>query len=503
MNRDHMALSMIALLALVSAVSGRAGAAETKQPNILFAVADDASWAHMSAYGCTFAHTPCFDRVAKEGALFKNCFTPIPKCSPSRAAILTGRNPWQLEDAFDHYGIFPSKFVVYPDLLEHAGYFVGFTGKGWAPGDWKKGGFTRNPAGVEYSNVKLTPPTTGIWPLDYAGNFAAFLKDRPQGKPFCFWYGSHEPHRPYELGSGLRFGKKLNEAVVPPYLPDDPVVRSDLLDYAVEIEWFDSQLNRMLQILQDKGELDNTIVVVTSDNGMPFPRVKGHIYEDAYHIPLAIRWPGVIKGGRVVDDFVSFIDLAPTFLEAAGMTPTTEMTGRSLMNILKSGASGHIETNRNQVLLGRERTDLGRPADVGYPVRSIRTQDYLYSRNFAPDRWPAGNPETGFPDIDESPSKALVLKLNQQGQTQYYNLAMAKRGPEELYDLKADPACVNNLADKPELAQIKAQLWEELQKQLKAQQDPRILGQGDIYDHYEWTGTRTRAWDTVMSGKKN
>src|SRR5206468_1723631 len=180
------------------------------------------------------------------------------------------------------------------------------------------------------------------------------------------------------------------------YLPDDEVVRNDLLDYGREIEWFDEQLGQMLQILEARGELDNTVVVVTSDNGLPFPRAKGHIYEDAYHMPLAIRHRGIARPGRVVEDLVSFIDFAPTFAELAGAS--SEMTGRSLTGIFR----GESDALRDHVLLGRERCDLGRPGDVGYPVRAMRTRDYLYVRNFAPDRWPAGNPETGYADVDES-----------------------------------------------------------------------------------------------------
>jgi len=501
-------LSCLLLLALSPAAwaggdDRPAGSApDSKLPNILLAIADDASWPHMSAYGCRFLKTPNFDRVAREGVLFNNCFTPLPKCSPSRAALLTGRNPWQLEEACCHFGLFSAKFPVYPDLLEAAGYYVGFTGKGWAPGNWQKGGFKRNPAGTEFNKLKAKPPTTGISPIDYAGNFDAFLKDRPRGKPFCFWYGGHEPHRPYELGSGVRAGKRLADVGVQPYLPNTDEVRSDILDYALEIEWFDTHLGRMLKKLDEIGELDNTIVVVTSDNGMPFPRVKGHIFEDACHLPLAIRWGKSVKGGRVVDDFVSFIDLAPTFAEAAGLQPPAGTTGRSILDLLKSGASGQVDPKRDHVLLGRERTDVGRPNDAGYPVRANRTRDYLYARNFDPDRWPAGNPETGFRDIDDSPTKALVLKLKEQGQEKYFDLCMGKRPAEELYDLRKDPACVDNLAFNTDRVAVKARLWAQLEKELREQQDPRILGKGDIFDRYQYLGERSHSWDAVMGGKK-
>jgi arylsulfatase A-like enzyme len=496
------AVMMVATVATRPARGQEAAAPAAGRPNILLAVADDASWRQMAAHAA-YVRTPNFDRVAREGALFRNFFTPVPKCSPSRAAILTGRNPWQLEEAADHFGIFPAKFPVYPDLLERAGYAVGFTGKGWGPGDWQAGGFTRNPAGPAYSDAKLKPPTRGISNNDYAANFRAFLAKRDKGRPFCFWYGGHEPHRPYQPGTGAAAGADLGAVSVPGYLPDDRVVRSDLADYGREVAWFDEQLGRILAALEEAGELDRTIVLVTSDNGMPFPRVKGHVYEDACHLPLAVRWPGVVKAGRVVDDFASMTDLAPTFLEAAGAAGgSAGMTGRSLLPVLRSERSaGRVEAGRDHVLLGRERTDVGRPGDAGYPVRAIRTAEYFYAHNYELGRWPAGNPETGYPDIDDSPTKSRVLQLKESGTTRYYDLAMAKRGAEELYDLAADPDCVNNLAADPKYADVKARLRAQMERELTEQQDPRVLGHGELFDRYEYRGGRQHSWDAVM-GKK-
>jgi arylsulfatase A-like enzyme len=243
------------------------------RPNILFIIFDD--WggnSHAGVNGCTWVKTPNFDRIAREGVLFKNAFTSNPKCSPCRASILTGRNTWQLKEAVSHFGIFPKGFETYPDLLEkNAGYAVGLTGKGWAPGDFTASGRTRNPAGPSFDQLKQDVPTKDISKIDYPGNFEAFLKKRDPAKPFCFWMGFHEPHRPYELGSGVRLGKKLEDVVVPAYLPDLKTVRSDMLDYSIEVEWGDTQIGRALKILETAGELDKTLVIVTSDHGMPFP----------------------------------------------------------------------------------------------------------------------------------------------------------------------------------------------------------------------------------------
>ena len=262
------------------------------------AIADDWSYGHAGAYGCRWIKTPAFDRVASEGVLFRNAFTNNPKCSPCRASFLTGRNSWQLDEACNHFGVFPARWPVYPDLLEQAGYLVGFTGKGWGPGDFRSGGFKRNPAGPEFNRRSLRPPHRGVAAADYAGNFGDFLSGRKPGQPFCFWFGGHEPHRDYEDGVGRRSGKDPRSVVLPAYYPDSDLIRNDMLDYAVEVEWFDAMLGRIIAKLEEIGELDDTLILVTSDHGMPFPRVKGQIYEQGVHLPLAVRWGRRAGKGR-------------------------------------------------------------------------------------------------------------------------------------------------------------------------------------------------------------
>ncbi len=480
----------------VGCAVARCAAAE--RPNILFLIADDWGWRHAGAMGCKWVNTPTFDRVAREGALFRNCFTSNPKCSPCRATILTGRNTWQTEEACCHYGIFPAKFAVYPDLLEKAGYHVGFTGKGWAPGDFKRGGFSRNPAGKEYNKRTLKPPIPKVSNNDVAGNFEAFLAERRPGQPFCFWIGTHEPHRPYERDSGLRAGKRPAEVEVPAYLPDTDVVRRDLLDYAMEVEFGDGQFGRALAVLEKSGELDRTLVVMTSDHGMPFPRVKGQIYEDAFHIPLAIRWPGTVKAGRTVEDFVNVRDLAPTFLEAAGLDPHPQMTGRSLMGLLRSEKSGWVDRSRSVMLVGKERHDLGRPHDWGYPVRAIRTSEFLFVHNFEPGRWPACDPETGLANCDPGPTKTLLVE--QRGR--YYDLAFGKRPEFELYRVADDSECMKNLAGDPRYAATARALRGRMEAMLRDERDPRTLGQGAVFDTYEFVGPRKHAYDEWLKSRE-
>src|SRR5688572_977487 len=166
-----MPLPRLLILVWLLLLGSSLRAADAARPNILFIIFDDWGWQHAGAYGSTFVKTPNFDRIAREGVLFKNAFTSNPKCSPCRASILTGRNTWQLKEAVSHNGLFPAGFEVYPDLLEKAGYVVGLTGKGWGPGDFKTAAQrTRNPAGPSFDNLTQDVPTSGINARDYAGN---------------------------------------------------------------------------------------------------------------------------------------------------------------------------------------------------------------------------------------------------------------------------------------------------------------------------------------------
>ncbi len=365
---------LLAVLSVLCACTAHERA-QPARPNILFAIADDASFPHMGAYGTDWVDTPAFDRIAAEGLLFMRAYTPNAKCAPSRAAILTGRNSWQLEEAANHWPYFPAKFKTYAEALTEQGYHVGYTAKGWAPGVAEDAdGNPRQLTGQRYSDVKLTPPADHISDVDYAANFEAFLDDHEGDAPFVFWYGSLEPHRAYEYGVGARLADKALEEVdhVPAFWPDTDSVRTDMLDYAYEIEHFDQHLGRMLALLEARGELDNTLVVVTADNGMPFPRVKGQAYELSNHLPLAMMWPdGIANAGRTIEEFVSFIDFAPTFLSLAGLDAETvgmqPITGRDLMPVFANTP----HDMREHVLIGKERHDIGRPNDAGYPMRGI------------------------------------------------------------------------------------------------------------------------------------
>ena len=472
-------------------------ATETEQkgrPNILFIIADDASRDSMGVYGSTYVDTPNFDRIAHEGVLFTQAYNCNPKCAPARACVLTGRYSWQLQEACNHNPFLDKRWVFYPFLLEQAGYCVGYTGKGWGPGEFagydaSKSKDKLNPAGHPFLKKTIKPPYKGINNIDYAGNFEAFLEQRPKDQPFCFWLGTKEPHRGYGKDNWKLDGRDLSKVTVPAYYPDNATIRGDLADYAIEVEWYDKHIGEALQHLQRQDMLDNTLIIATSDHGMPFPRVKGQIYDDGFHVPMAVRWGDKIKPGRIVTDFITFPDVAPTIMQAAGLALHPQMTGQSFLPQLLSNETGRVDPTRDHTLLGKERHDIGRTdgeqLSVGYPARAIRNDKFLYVRNFKPDRWPGGDPKYGLMNCDGSPTKSYLTGLSMADPDfRFYEFSFGKRPQEELYDMNTDPDCMRNLADKTQFAEIKAALWDQLQQELSDQGDPRILGNGDIFDYY-------------------
>ena len=483
--------------------------AADERPNILFAISDDQSYPHTSAYRYKAISTPAFDRVAREGILFTNAIAPSPGCSPSRAAMLTGRYPWQLEHAGTHGSSFSAKYVTYPEILEKAGYFIGYTRKGWGPGNFKDGGRNRNPAGPSFSRRSMEAPN-GVAQNDYAANFKDFLAERPQGTPFWFWFGASEPHRKFAKGIGRSSGMKREEVVVPPFLPDVPEVRDDVLDYCFEIQWFDRHLSRMIDALEKAGELENTVIVVTSDNGMSFPRAKANLYEYGIHMPLAVSWPRKVPKARVVDDLVSLIDFAPTFLELAGADHPSGKSGkfpmsrRSLVSLLLSEKGGRVDPSRTAVYSARERHSSSRWNNLAYPQRCIRTKRHLLVRNFKPERWPAGAPQKyavgsypkntdklgpmhgAYHDIDACPTlDYLVENRGRPAIGRFLELAVGRRPALELFDIEKDPGCLNDLTDDPAASEVKKSLSQRLDQYLRATGDPRVLGNGDIFETYK------------------
>lgn len=471
-----------------------------KAPNILLAISDDQSYPHAGIYGCKAINTPGFDRIAREGILFNNAFSAAPGCSPSRASLLTGKYIWELEDAGSHASYFPAKFVTYTSILDANGYKVGYTGKGWGPGKWKETGRQINPAGEAFNEIEDPNVPQYIRQTDYFENFRAFLQEKKKNQPFCFWYGASEPHRRYKSGIGIDNDMNIEEVVVPGFLPDIVSVRSDMLDYFYEIQHFDLHLNKMIELLEDMGELDNTIIIVTSDNGMPFPRAKANLYEYGFHMPLAIRWGEKIKPGRIIDDLISLTDIAPTIIDiisdAGGLKSfsVNDMSGISFTNILFSDEEGLVEPERSAIYSARERHSCSRWKNLSYPIRVLRTHEFLYIKNFKPERWPAGAPVKfneegqympGYHDIDDFRESYIFENRNVDSIKYYFDLAVAKRPIEELFDIKKDPYCLNDLSVLPEYQEILTKIRNDLNNKLTETADPRAIGTGDIWETYK------------------
>ncbi len=498
-------LMVAAAIGATSVVAEAAPKAKSR-PNILFAIADDISYPYMSAYGCKTVSTPAFDEVARRGVLFENGYVTSPGSSPSRASILTGKYTWEIEQAGTHGQFFPSHLVTYTDILAQAGYKVGYTGKGWSPGRWT-GYRETNPAGPEYNDITTPPPFTGINSYDYFENFKAFMQEREKedkGEPFCFWYGGKEAHRGYENGSWKKAGKRLEDAVVPGYLPDNEVIRGDIMDFAVEVEWFDSHLGKILRYLEAAGELDNTFIIVTADNGMPFPSSKATCYDAGTHVPMAICMGDKFKRKAPETTPVSSIDFAATILDVTGVAGAEKMTSRSLLPWLEGKRGAKLPAF---VAAAREGHAYARYEGKVYPVRDIRIGDWLYVHNFEPDRWPAGDPLTypapkkgakpqepklvaGWADIDGSPSKGYLVKNSENPEVKpYFDHAVAKRPEQMLYNLKDDPYCMNNLAqsDKAKCAEMRKALFEKLEET----HDSRLVTP-EIWDEYAYAESDSR-----------
>lgn len=459
-------------LAVSFLAAGRSAPTLQRLPNIVVAIADDWSFPHASIYGDRTVRTPHIDRVAREGVLFTHAFVAAPSCTPSRAALLTGQAVHRLGAGANLWGYLPREHAVYPDLLERRGYQVGFAGKGWGPGRYEPGGRERNPAGPQYKN------------------FDDFLRQRASGRPFAFWFGSTDPHRPYTAGSGASLGRAPEDIQVPAFLPNTPAVRADLLDYYFEVERFDRDVGAMVEALSRAGELDNTVLIVTSDNGMPFPRAKATVYDAGTRVPLIVSWPGGAKANLTVRELVSLTDIAPTLLQAAGSPVPSSMTGRSLLPLLR----GEPQSERDRVFVERERHANVRRGDLSYPVRAIRTKDHLYIRNLRPDRWPAGDPEVYFAvgpfgDIDGGPTKSVLLEgRTDPALARYFDLAAAKRPAEELYDLRRDPDQLANAAADAGQRDVLQRLRAALARWQRDTGDPRLHEDDDRWDRFPYYG---------------
>ena len=475
-SRRGTAAALLRASLLACCLATAAAPASSSRPNILLAIGDNWSFPHAGILGDPVVRTPVFDRVAREGALFRHAFCPVPSCSPTRSSLLTGRAAHQLGEAASLWSAFPRKLAVFTEMLRAAGYEVGFTGKGWSPGRFKEYGWDENPAGTQYAS------------------FEEFMSKRDAAKPFFFWHGSvHTALHQWRYGAENAPGLDASKIVVPPMLPDAPEVRADMLAYYACVERMDKSFGDDLDLLKKAGALGNTVVVHTSDNGWQMPRGLANCHDTGTRVPLAIRWPGKIEPGRIIEDFVSLTDLAPTFLELGGLTPPPEMTGRSLRDLLFGKAGLAL---RDHVFIERERHANVRRGDLSYPVRGIRTRDHLYLWNIRPDRWPAGDPKAWFAvgdygDVDGSRAKEFMIGHKDDPRVRrLFDLCFAKRPEEELYDLRADPHQLVNLASRPEHTDTKKELRAKIEQWMRDTNDPRVDPACDDWDNFPYFGGR-------------
>ena len=510
------------------------------RPNILFAFADD--WGrYASAYAPlegerslnALIDTPHFDRVAREGALFANAFVPAPSCTPCRSSLLTGRYFWNTErGAILQGAVWDDRITSYPLLLEASGYHIGYTYKVWSPGtprDQPYGGERTRyaPAGSRFGQFSQTATSLveelGVESAkqvlydEVRDNFDAFLEARPAGTPFCYWWGPTNTHRRWERGSGQALWGLDPDALegrLPDFLPDVPEIREDVCDYLGECQAVDAGLGLLLARLEELGELDHTLVVVSGDHGIPgFPRGKCNLYDLGCEVALAVRWPGRVPAGRTVDDFVNLMDLAPTFLEAGGLDPgvdpAVDMDARSLLPVLESRRSGQVDAERTHVVTGRERhVARAREGNLPYPQRAVRTSDFLYIRNYAPERWPMGDPEglddptvapppyeelandthVCYRDLDASPTKAWMIHHRMEERVQrLFEIGFGKFPAEELYDLRVDPCYMRNVAADPAYRVARQQLAAQLATVQTAHRDPRVIEPDCRFEHSPFT----------------
>jgi arylsulfatase A-like enzyme len=483
MTSRRLAVFLVGLLAYATGLPAATASVAPARPNILFILGDNWRFPNAGALGDPMARTPAFDRIAREGVVFTHTFNPVPSCSPCRASMLTGRYAHELGERANLWSGFPRDTPVVTQLLREAGYALGYNGKPWAPGNVEISGWKENPVGPKFAN------------------FAEFHAKHDAARPFFFWIGNTDTAtkagRHLYLEDAKQAGLEAAALVVPPELPDCPEVRQDLLNYYGGVARLDGEAARAIALLEKSGELDNTVIVYTGDNGWQMPRGLGNCYDAGSRVPLAIRWGGHLSAGRKVDAFVNLGDLGPTFLELAGLTPPAVMDMRSLKNLLLGAPD---LTPRDAVFMERERHADVRQNHLGYPVRAIRTQEFLYLRNLRPDRWPAGDPdvrtvhERPFGDVDTTLVKDVLLAHQQDPAfAKFIALIFGKRPAEELYDLANDPHQLNNVAAQPAFAAALAQLRTRVDRWMRDTADPRVNPAYDGWDQFPYYGKATKA----------
>lgn len=431
-----MRVRLAIVLAAVVFLSSRVFAAE--RPNIVLIIADDLGAEDCGAYGSTAVRTPNLDRLAREGMRFTRAFNTCSSCSPSRSSIITGRYPHATGAERLHMPL-PKEQVTFVEKLKGAGYWCAQAGK------WHLGPMVRDRFDVVNDKNKAVPDAkTGD---DGSGcvHWVETIRQRPKDKPFFLWLASFDPHRPYFPGT-LAEPHDPAKAFVPPYLPDVQPTREDLAMYYDEIGRLDSYVGKVVAELASEGVLDETLILFITDNGRPFPRCKTSVYDSGIQSPFIVRWPkGGVKGASVCEAMVSSVDIAPGFLELAGVEGLATFQGKSFVPLLRDPGKAAI---RDRVFAEHNWHD------YTAHERSVRTAEWKYIRNAWNDL-----PDTPPADAVRSPTFQEMRRLRNLGKLNEAQMAcfIHPRPAEELYDVTRDPQELHNLAGDAKYAeQLKA-----------------------------------------------
>ena len=423
-----------------------------EKPNLVFMIADDCTYLDMEVYGGQ-AKTPNLVDFAKEGMQFSRCFQTAPMCSPTRHNIYTGIYPVKS-------GAWPNHTCVYPGTksiahyLQDAGYRVALSGKTHIS--------PRESFPFEYSqDFKSNDPAK---PNPYPNLQKLISESKGAGNPFCIFACSNEPHTPYNKGDPSAYPPE--SLTLPPSFVDTPETRNAFSKYLAEITYYDAQCGALLDLLKQQEVAENTLVLIVSEQGSAFPFAKWTCFELGLTSALIARWPGKIEAGSKSGALVEYVDVAPTFLAAAGVEMPDTMDGQSFLGILTGEKKEHkkytfgLHTTRG-IINGSET----------FGIRSCGTKTHRYIRNLHPEiTFTNAVTRKGGDKIDFWSSWLAKADGGDD-----HAAAMVKkyqhRPPEELYDIVADPHCLDNLIGSAEHKELVAELAAQLDQWMESQGD--------------------------------
>lgn len=472
MLSQRLLLPLLAILLLPAPPFAHAAEPAQPKPNILFLLSDDHTTPYLGCYGNPDVRTPALDRLAAEGIRYDRFFTTCPQCVPSRASLMTGRSPVAVR-MVRFTSPLPAEVPGLPDLLrKEGGYFTGVAGRSYhLDGPASKGNRAAPVMGEMMDQLKLRTFKERVdyaegksSMTDFGGKLAKFLDAVPAGQPWFFWLGFSDPHHPWNTVSSKG---KLDPAklTLPPHLPDLPGVREDLAAHLQEIEHLDENVQTVLDVLEQRGLAANTLVIFIGDNGMAMPHGKGYLTDPGIHTPCLVRWPGVVQPGQVARNLISGEDFAPTMLEAAGITPPSEMSGISFAKQLR----GQPFEPRKYIFAER-----GPHGGDGGMKPEITANTFDLARCARSDRFKLiynCTPHGAVKPVDSAnnPSWKAMEAAHAAGQLAP-NFVKAyfttPRPTFELYDLEADPGELHNLAGDPAHQAVELELKRALTEKM-------------------------------------